>query len=112
MAKKVTLPLSSARARLFQLADLVSQSGEIVVLERRGGAEPVALVREARLAYLEARVAEIDKRTGAPFRLAGSLETAVDAGQVAEDLRAIRREWSADANAPTARPRPTRRRRG
>ena len=75
MGKRVRVPISTARAKLFQLTDLVRTSGDdtVVVFEQRGGLEQVALVRETRLAYLEARVTELDKRDAKPFSLAGSL---------------------------------------
>jgi PHD/YefM family antitoxin component YafN of YafNO toxin-antitoxin module len=109
MSRKLAVPLSRARARLFQLADLVSTSDGTVVLERRGGAESVVLVREARLAYLEAKLAELEARDAAPFKLAGSLVSPVGDEQILEGLRAIRREWSATPAAPAARSRTSRR---
>jgi hypothetical protein len=112
MARKLRVPLSTARARLFKLADLVSNSdGAVVVLERRGHTEPVALVREARLAYLESRVAELEKREEVPFRLAGSLATPLDDAQLEQALRAIRIEWTPGPIERTARPRVKRLRR-
>ena len=96
MAKRVKLPLSSARADLFRLAELVRQSrdGTVVVLEGRGGVEPVALVREARLTYLEERVAQMETRAAQPFSLAGSLATGVDDETLAATLLDLRRAWS------------------
>lgn len=88
--------MSTARKELFHLADLVRTSGDdtVVILNQRGHAEPVAMVREARLAYLEAREAAADKAETRPFKVAGSLST--DAGdQAVEDLlRELRREWT------------------
>lgn len=101
--KKLTVPISTARAELFTLSDMVRNSadGTFVVLEQRGEAEQVALVRESRLAYLEARVTELDgqrqKRT--PFRLAGSLSSALGDDALDEVLGQIRKEWSAAAPA-------------
>jgi hypothetical protein len=97
MAKKrLKLPISSARRQLFELADLVRKSGDdtVVVFEQRGQGEGVALVRESRLAFLEARVAELDKRATKPFTARGSLKLAVSEEEFEEGLRQIRREWS------------------
>jgi hypothetical protein len=117
MAKKVKLPLSSARADLFKLAELVRQSrdGTIVVLEGRGGLEPVALVREARLTYLEERVAQMETNTAQPFSLAGSLASGVDDETLAASLLDLRRAWSSRDSAPQGPPEKSaakRRRRG
>lgn len=97
MAKKrVKVPISSARSRLFELADLVRQSGDdtVVVFEQRGKGEGIALVRESRLEYLEARVAELESRKTGRFSARGSLKLAVSADKLDEGLRQIRREWS------------------
>jgi hypothetical protein len=107
MTKRLKVPLSTARAKLFQLSDLVTQSADetVVILERRGTSGHAALVREARLAYLEARVSEFDRRSEQPFGLAGSLSTALDDETVEQELRAIRREWTAGAQPARTRPR-------
>ena len=104
MAKRIHVPVSTARAKLFELTDLVRSSDDdtVVVLEQRGGLQPVALVREARLAYLEARVAELDKRTERPFALAGSLTSNLDDRSLDASLRAIRMGWTPAARS--ARP--------
>lgn len=95
MAKRVKVPISTARIQLFQLADLVRKSDDaVVVLEQRGGAEPVALVREARLAYLEERVTQLDERQDASFTLAGSLATELEGATLKQALHQIRQEWS------------------
>ena len=97
MAKKrVKVPISSARSRLFELADLVRQSGDdtVVVFEQRGKGEGIALVRESRLEYLEARVAELERRKTGRFTARGSLKLAVGADKLEGALRQIRREWS------------------
>jgi hypothetical protein len=100
MAKRIRVPISTARTRLFQLADLVRQSGDdsVVVLEQRGGSEPVALVREARLAYLEERVGQLDRRE-TTFTLAGSLATDMRDDLLDQALRELRLEWG-KATAP------------
>lgn len=97
MAKRVPVPISTARKQLFQLADLVRKSGDdtVVVLEQRGGVEPVAMVREARLAYLESRAEELSKITGKPFRLQGSLSTALDDEALERALKDLRSAWVA-----------------
>ena len=104
MARRIHVPVSTARAKLFELTDLVRSSDDdtVVVLEQRGGLQPVALVREARLAYLEARVAELDKRTERPFALAGSLTSNLDDQSLDASLRAIRMGWTPAARS--ARP--------
>ena len=96
MGKRVNVPISAARAKLFQLAELVRSSGEdaVVVLEQRGESDRVALVREARLAYLEARVSELERKERRPFRLAGSLRSDLDDAGLDAALRTIRREWT------------------
>jgi hypothetical protein len=96
VGRRVRVPISTARATLFQLTDLVRTSGDetVVVLEQRGTSEGVALVREARLAYLEARVSELEKRTDQPFRLAGSLTSTLDDHALDETLRAVRLAWA------------------
>jgi hypothetical protein len=118
MAKRLRLPISAARGRLFELAEMVRQTGDdtVVVLEQRGGVEPVALVREARLAYLEERARQLDGTRSSPFTLAGSLASDLDAAGLQRSLRAIREEWStppperpAAARKGPARPRPRQR---
>ena len=106
MGKRLRVPISTARAKLFQLTDLVRTSGDdtVVVLEQRGGPEQVALVRESRLAYLEARVTELEKRDEQPFRLAGSLTSDLDDGALEDVLRDIRRAWT-PRSAPGLAPR-------
>jgi hypothetical protein len=97
MAKKrVKVSISSARSRLFELAELLRKSDDdtVVVFEQRGKGAGVALVRESRLSYLEARVAELEKREKKPFTLRGSLKLAVSEEEFEEGLRQIRREWS------------------
>lgn len=97
MAKKrLRVPISSARSRLFELADLVRGSADdtVVVFEQRGGREGLALVRESRLEYLEARVRELEKQDDTRFKARGSLALAVSADEFEEALRQIRREWS------------------
>jgi hypothetical protein len=96
VAKKVRVPISTARSRLFELTDLVRTSADdtVVVLEQRGGLERVALVREARLAYLEARVSELEKRDQPSFILAGSLSSELDDEALDGALRAIRTDWT------------------
>ena len=94
--KRITVSISSARGRLFELADLVRQGGDdtVVVFEQRGTAEGVALVRESRLQYLEARVHELEKSPKKPFKVRGSLKLAVSADEFEEMLRQIRHEWN------------------
>jgi hypothetical protein len=107
MAKRVRVPISTARSKLFHLTDLVRKSADdtVVVFEQRGGLEGVALVREARLAYLEARVSELEKREQPSFTLAGSLSTDLDDDALDSALRAIRSEWTSGtaASQPSTR---------
>ena len=86
--------MSRARAKLFELAELVRGGGgdTAVVLERRGGGEGVALVREARLDYLEDRVKQMDKPENA-FTLAGSLSSALDDKALSGVLKDLRQAW-------------------
>ena len=94
--------MSKARAKLFALADLVRGSGDdtTVVLEQRGGGEAVALVREARLNYLEDAVKQMEKPSEKPFTLAGSLSSELDDEALTELLKDLRKKWS---NAPSRR---------
>ena len=87
--------MSKARAKLFALADLVRGSGDdtAVVLEQRGGGEGVALVREARLTYLEDVVKQMEKPSEKPFTLAGSLSSELDDEALTELLKELRKEW-------------------
>lgn len=95
MAKRVKVPISTARTEIFKLADLVRQADDaVVVFEQRGGVEPVALVREARLAYLEERVAQLDRQQPATtFTLAGSLATDMGDDLLEQAMRNLRLEW-------------------
>jgi hypothetical protein len=94
--------MSKARAKLFALADLVRSSGDdtAVVLEQRGGGEGVALVREARLTYLEDVVKQMEKPSEKPFTLAGSLSSELDDKALTELLKDLRKEWG---DAPARR---------
>ena len=112
MAKRLNVPISSARSTLFQLVDLVRKSGgdSIVVLEQRGESENVALVREARLDYLEERVMQIDRQQPAAFKLGGSLTSGMSDAALQQALHELRLEWSAqpesrEAIAPARRKR-------
>ena len=87
--------MSKARAKLFALADLVRGSGDdlAVVLEQRGGGEGVALVREARLNYLEGAVKQMEKPSEKPFTLAGSLSSDLDDEALLARLKDLRKAW-------------------
>ena len=108
MAKRLKVPISTARGELFKLADLVRQSrdGTIVILEGRGGVEPVALVREAHLAYLEDRVAQMNLQTPTPFSLAGSLVATADDRTLSAALRELRQAWDRPAAGAVTQVRP------
>jgi hypothetical protein len=96
MAKLVRMPLTKARSRLFELANLVRQAADdtTVVFEQRGHSEGVALVREARLKYLEDRVMQMDKDLDKPFTLAGSLSSPLDDQDLEQVLKALRKAWT------------------
>ena len=89
------MPITTARARLFELAELIRKAGDdtAVVLEQRGGGEAVALVREARLTYLEDRVRQMDKQPEKPFTLAGSLTSDLDDRSLDAVLKDLRKAW-------------------
>jgi hypothetical protein len=89
------MPLSKGRARLFELAEMVRGSDDdtAVILEQRGRGEGVALVREARLNYLEDRVSQMDKPSEKPFTLAGSLSSDLDDGALLDVLKDLRKGW-------------------
>lgn len=110
--KRLRVPVSTARAKLFSLADMVRSGDDTtVVLEQRGAREQVALVRESRLAYLEARVMELEaKEKQAPFKLAGSLSTVLDDEALEAVLKKIRKEWTPADVPVTASQRSARRR--
>jgi hypothetical protein len=94
MAKRMKVALSAGRAKLFELADLVRSADDtVVVFEHRGSQEKVALVRESRLDYLEARVAELEKGARKPFTLRGSLKTDLPDKDLDALLTQIRRDW-------------------
>src|SRR5262245_45324298 len=97
--------MSKARSKLFALADLVrgSSDGLAVVLEQRGGGEGVALVREARLNYLEDAVKQLERPAEKPFTLSGSLSSALDDETLSGVLKDLRKAWGA-APARTRKP--------
>ena len=99
--------MSQARAKLFSLAELVRGADDdtVVVLEQRGGGEGVALVREARLNYLEDRVKHLEKPSEKPFTLAGSLSSGLDDEALSETLKDLRKAWS-KPTGPAARRQP------
>lgn len=93
--------MSKARARLFELADLVRQGDDtVVVLEERGSADAVALVREARLNYLEDSVKHAAQREVTVFKVAGSLSSKLDDEELLGVLKDLRKAWQA---APSSR---------
>lgn len=100
--KRIAVSISSARSRLFELAELVRQGGDdtVVVFEQRGTPEGLALVRESRLQYLESRVRELDKAQE-PFALQGSLKLAVTEDEFEAELKDIRRGWTRRAPLET-----------
>lgn len=71
-----------------------------VVLEQRGGGEGVALVREARLTYLEDVVKQLERPSEKPFTLTGSLSSGLDDEALSEVLRDLRKAWG---EAPSRR---------
>jgi hypothetical protein len=86
--------MSKARARLFDLADLVRNGDDtVVVLEERGSGEGVALVREARLNYLEGVVKEKEKLETIPLSVAGSLSSPLDDDELQGVLTDLRKAW-------------------
>ena len=95
------MPLTKARSRLFELADLVRASDETtVVFEQRGRAEGVVLVREARLKYLEDRVEQMEKELDKPFTVAGSLTSPLEDEELERVLKALRKAWTPSAKRP------------
>jgi PHD/YefM family antitoxin component YafN of YafNO toxin-antitoxin module len=104
MAKRLRVTMSKARAHLFELADFVrSDEDTVVVLEERGNADAVALVREARLNYLEESVKHAAKREATAFKVAGSLSSRLDDEELLGVLRDLRKAWQA---APVSRRKP------
>jgi hypothetical protein len=87
--------MSRARAKLFELAELVRSAGDdtAVILEQRGGGEGVALVREARLDYLEDRVNQMERPSEKPFTVAGSLSSGLDDEALTDVLKDLRKAW-------------------
>lgn len=87
--------MSKARSRLFELTELVRRSDDaVVVLEQRGRGEGVALVREARLNYLEDRVNKTDKTPEKPFKLRGSISTDLSDEELLELMKELRKAWT------------------
>jgi len=96
MARRLTVPITRARARLFELADVVSAAPDtVVVLERRGSREAVALVRETRLAYLEAQAQAFERLRPTASAVAGSLQSDLADDEVERALREIAEEQAA-----------------
>lgn len=90
------LSISEARARLPELArHVVARPGTAVVIENQRMDEAVVLTSERHLRYLEAEVAELRKRAGAAFVLAGSAATELGADELAAALDRLRSEQSA-----------------
>lgn len=81
---------SAARADFFNVLDQVARSSsEAVVIRRRGRGEGVALVRESRLRYLEARINALEARAREePFRLIGSITVHGDVEEIVAENRA------------------------
>ena len=87
--------MSRARPRLFELAELVRRGHDtVVVLEQRGRGEGVALVREARLNYLEDRVKQVEQTEEKPFKLAGSMSTSLSDDELLALLKELRKAWA------------------
>ena len=79
----------------FELAELVRRGDDtVVVLEQRGRGEGVALVREARLNYLEDRVKQIEKEEEKPSKLAGSMSTDLSADELLALMKELRKAWT------------------
>jgi hypothetical protein len=96
--------MSRARARLFDLAALVRRSDDTaVILQQRGHGEGVALVREARLNYLEDRMAQTDKVPEKAFTLAGSMSTDLSEAELVALMKDLRHAWSPGRPAATPR---------
>ena len=53
------------------------------------------MVREARLAYLEAKVEQTNRVHERPFKLAGSLKTYLSEDAIEQVFRELRKGWSA-----------------
>ena len=99
------LSISEARARLTELAHRVMDTpGEIVIIEHRDRKERLVLTTESHYRALEAAVQDAKQKWGtAPFRLLGSLHSALTdegleaalaaarASQRAEDERRVQR---------------------
>ena len=89
------MPLTTARSRLFEIAELVRRGADdAVILDQRGHAEGIALVRESRLKYLEDRVMQMDKELDKPFTVAGSLTSPLEEEELEQVLKALRKAWT------------------
>lgn len=87
-----TMKISEARAKLFDLVDLVTEdSGAVVLIEHRDREKQAALVSRDHLEYLERTVRELRKLTGSTFRLEGSIQIA-EGMEVEDILREIRED--------------------
>lgn len=98
------LTISEARARLPELAQRVMGApGEIVIIEHRDRKERLVLTTESHYRMLEAAMLDSKKQGSAPFKLLGSLHSALTdeeleaalaaarAAQQAEDERRVQR---------------------
>jgi hypothetical protein len=94
VSQSLTIPLTVARTRLFQLAEQLF-SGELdrVVLSHRESAESLMLIRSAVVAALEAEVIDLRARSAPTIRPLRGLGRA---SQPVEDmLRSVRARQSA-----------------
>lgn len=75
---KKRMSVSEARASLYELVDYVTDTPEAqVVIEHRNRKGRAILVDEARYRYLETTLRELEKRDAKPFKLFGSMTSAV-----------------------------------
>ena len=94
MNEILRIPISEARARLPELAQLAMESpGGVVIIEHRDYTQRLALTTEEYVRLLEETVMKLRRRLGAAeFRLAGSIDTDLTAEEMAADLAASRAE--------------------
>lgn len=84
--------ISEARARLPELARRVAAvPGAVEYIEHRDLDDDLALTTASHIRYLEATVAELRKRASRPFRLAGSMTSALSDEAIEAGLGAARR---------------------
>jgi hypothetical protein len=87
------IKISQARSRLPELAKyLARHPDQVVLVEHRDLDERIALTTEGHLRYLETLVKELRKQVSRPFRLAGSITSALEEEELEVALKEVKAE--------------------